>query len=676
MKYLILLLLFGCPSFAMEPSVHTKKVAFLIRPDFRGENALAYRLQSASHNLHWEADIIDIAHPEILEQKTYDFVINLCPGFYKHPKCKNYMAIFDPIHHYFSRKGRLERLYRDYDGYLLAYSPDSADKNFNAPNLLPYMKWYPSVQSHEYKKVDPKYLFHLCCIWGNRFEGEKFRRFFGLLDKEPYMRIYGPELLQPYYPQSYQSTIPFDSGTISTIAADAGVTLVLHSSIHNVYGLPSGRIFEAAAASTVIICDENAFVREHFGNSVLYINTDESAESIYNQVNQHMDWIRLNKEEALEKAKRSHEIYKSHFLLEDQLVRLNEFHEKLSNSIFSKWIKKIQNLIYLARRALHCLIFPIPLTVMPNIDHQYSLINSVDFQRQKNLFCATYTHNNKICFYEIDQNYQPHFIQSLHNPLARLSEPQHAVFSPDGEKVVVANWTNQTLTVYKRKENGLYNEIPIAIISSPSALARCKPHGITFSPCGNYLAIAYGASSKYERAIALFKARGDGFECVSLLKNNALPGTPKGIEFSPDGTSLLVTFCEVNSLVIFNIEGQTINPIPKQIIQSDDISRPEDIKITPNGRYCAISNSDLNTISFYGFDSKSNSIPQNSPFYVLQNPDAQLHFPHGIAFSPDGSCLLATQFGAVNIDKKGDIIWNYRTLSSEAKINLYQIDNK
>ncbi|HSW87428.1 MAG TPA: YncE family protein [Rhabdochlamydiaceae bacterium] len=678
--FFILLLMLSPHVFAMETDLNPpgRHIAVLIRPDYRGEVSFAHRIKSACKNLGWRADIVDINRPRRLRKKNLDFVINLVPGIYKRPKCKNYMAIFDPLHHYFRDDGFLKREYRNYDGYLLTYSPWFDDKNFNG-DKLPYIKWYPTAHRQEYKKVDFAHLFYLCCAWGNRFEDKKFQQFLRLLDKEHFMRFYGSQWFQKYYPQSYQSFIPYDENTLCETASRAGVTLVLHSCDHNAYGLPSGRIFEAAAASTMIVCDENAFVKEHFGDSVLYIDTDESAESIHKQVNDHMHWIQSNQEAALEKAKSAHQIYKKHFLLEDQLLRLGAFHDQLpKKNVFSRWLKKVSALFCSGGSATASLIHPIPLTVLPNVDHQYSLINSVDFHPQENLFCATYTHNNKISFYEIDSNHRPYFLQSFHNPEARLSEPQHAVFSPDGNKLAVANWTNQTLNVYHREGNGFFCEKPVSVISSPDILQQCKPHGIAFSPCGNFLAVAYGASNHYERAIALFQSKGSGLECVSVLKNTELSGTPKGITFSPDGSCLLVTLCEANSIVIFNIENQAISPVPKQTIQGLNtcISRPEDVKLSPDGSYCAVSNSDRDTVTFYPFDQKSNSILQSDPCYVLQNSDAQFHFPHGMAFSSDGSYLLVTQFGHIHTTEEGDISWDSEMLSSEAKVNLYLMSSE
>jgi DNA-binding beta-propeller fold protein YncE len=323
-----------------------------------------------------------------------------------------------------------------------------------------------------------------------------------------------------------------------------------------------------------------------------------------------------------------------------------------------------------------------PVAMVYNSGPKYSLINSIEHHPKQNLFCVTYTHNNKVVLYKINDAGQPEVFQSLGNPLAKLSQPQHAVFSPDGEKIVVANWLNQTLTVYQRNRDGYFRKNPAAVIFPPSSLMYHKPHGIAFSPCGNYLAIAYGAGAApyNRRAIALYSVtdKGLGFELVQLLEgDNDLPGIPKGITFSPDGTCLLVTFSDINTLTIFNLSGNNKGIIisPRQIIQGEDsaLSRPEDVKISANGKYCAISNSDRDTVTFYPFDKTINRITQGTPIDILQNPEACFHFPHGITFSPDGLYMLVTQFGQVDTTEEGEIVWDHATRPEESKFNLYQL---
>jgi len=310
-----------------------RTIAILSLSDFRGEYAFAYRIKNAAKKLHWSADVLDAKNPAKLKEKKYDFVINLVPEQYEFPNCKNYLALFHPEHHFFNEDGSLKNEYLNYDGYLLSYDPNSLSENdFTTTVKLPYIMWYPTVEFYEYKRVKPSFLFHTGCAWGNRHRLKKFKLFFKLLDNEPFMRFYGLPEFKDQYPNSYKGQIPYDNNSLNKLAAEAGVSLVLHSDEHNQYGVPSGRIFEAAAASTVIISDKNSFVMQNFGDSVLYIDVDNSFKSIFKEVKDHMSWISKNESLAQKKALQSYSIFKERFLLEDQLIQLEKFHEQLSNN--------------------------------------------------------------------------------------------------------------------------------------------------------------------------------------------------------------------------------------------------------------------------------------------------------------------------------------------------------
>lgn len=327
--------------------------------------------------------------------------------------------------------------------------------------------------------------------------------------------------------------------------------------------------------------------------------------------------------------------------------------------------------------AMDALIGSKPLITLHSHTPHYSLINSVDCHPHKNLFCATYTHSNWVVIFKLNNSNSIEIVQSLHNPISGLSEPQHAAFSPDGKTLVVANWTNQTLTIYKLSKEDLFTPSPAAIIPSPPLLMRHKPHGIAFSPCGKWLAIAYGAAYYHGTAVGLYQISEEtGYKLASILEGpEQLLGIPKGITFSPDSSCLLVTFSDVNSIAIFDVQNDKIALKPRQIVQGShtQISRPEDIKISPNKTLCAISNSDSHTISFYRFDPLSNRITQETPCYLLKNPQAELCFPHGLAFSSDGHYLFVTEFGPVKTSKEGNIEWDNRTPANLAKIHLYKI---
>lgn len=301
---------------------------------------------------------------------------------------------------------------------------------------------------------------------------------------------------------------------------------------------------------------------------------------------------------------------------------------------------------------------------LSNDEADYSLINSVDFHPKESLFCATYTHNNKICIYKLENGIN--LIQTIRG---LLKQPQHAVFSPDGQKLAVVNWTDRSLYVFPREKDGSFSLRPISSVFLP--LTQSKPHGIAYSPSGQYLAVACGASREYENGLVLFENIGSSLETRCVITHEKLLGIPKGICFSPDSKCLLVTFCEPSCVASFYLEGNRIDPSPKQILKG--VSRPEDVKIAPDGSYFAVSNSDQNRITFYSFDKNKNRISDNYPFLFLEKPEADLIFPHGIAFSSDGSYLAITQFGHINLGADGRILWCRGFPSGEASIKIYRV---
>lgn len=320
-----LLILFIASSAIQAEERH---IALLCHYLMRGERAFAYRIENACKNIQWKVDILYYPNFEPLKKPDYDFVINMVPEEYERPPCKNYLVLFQPKHFFFESNGFLKEKFRGYDGYLLTYQADHFGPNDFTCNQLPCMRWYPTVHRIEYQIVKPTHLFHITGAWGDRRTKPKFLELLKLLDKKDYTHFYG----DPFFKDEllhYAGELPFNADSLYKAMSRDGITLILHSADHNAYGIPSGRIFEAAAASTVIICDKNTFVEEHFGNSVLYIDTKRSAEKIFDQIHAHMKWIKANKEAALALAKQAHTIYMEKFLLEQQLLQLGEFHDSL-----------------------------------------------------------------------------------------------------------------------------------------------------------------------------------------------------------------------------------------------------------------------------------------------------------------------------------------------------------
>jgi len=107
----------------------------------------------------------------------------------------------------------------------------------------------------------------------------------------------------------------------------AGVGLCLHKKEHCEGATPSSRIFEIAASGAIAICQDHSFIRENFGDSVLYF--DPASETAIKQISEHMKWIAENQEQAFSLSERAYKIYSKKYTLEKLLSDLVPRHERL-----------------------------------------------------------------------------------------------------------------------------------------------------------------------------------------------------------------------------------------------------------------------------------------------------------------------------------------------------------
>lgn len=306
------------------------------------------------------------------------------------------------------------------------------------------------------------------------------------------------------------------------------------------------------------------------------------------------------------------------------------------------------------------LLSPTPLHYLKNPYPKRDLVNSVEFHPHKNICCVTYTHNQAVILYAVDEGGM-RVLQTWKNPTAQLSYPAYALFSKDGKSLIVSNWGNQTLSIYQLVDS-LYSETPVTIYSYAHLLKRCRPHGASLSLHGDYLAVVFGVSKTYPRGVGLFRlinieSDHPTIELASFVKSPFLKkGIPKGASFSPDGSHLLLTLAEANSVSVHSIDwsSEKINRAPKEVITG--LNRPEDIKFSKSGNFFAVSNSKEDNIAFFSYNQDTNSIPFSTPKFILQNPDAKLSFPHGIAFSSDDRYFAVTQFGEQVFNRMGNIV--------------------
>lgn len=305
-----------------------------------------------------------------------------------------------------------------------------------------------------------------------------------------------------------------------------------------------------------------------------------------------------------------------------------------------------------------------------NLSKSQSFINSVDFHRDSNRFCATYTQNNYLTIHEINRFTGVRVYQNIKTS----GYPQHAIFSKEGDYLISVNWVDETIVVYKEGANKLFEDRALAVTHFPEELNNFKPHGIALSSDEEILAMCLGASNEENKGIALFRRNPDfSFTLLDLYQDETvISGIPKGVSFLPESQSIVVTFASLNSAAIYDIdltEGKVI-PHPRQLISG--LFRPEDVKFHPSGNACIFSNSKADNISFHLF-SKETRLIQDKPYFVLKNSFPDFNFPHGLAFSPDGNYLAVSQFGKVVFDEVGNLDrWAEKRGDS---ITLYRLSN-
>ena len=322
-----LLLFSSCSLNSHDIPLSQRSICLITRGEFRGEREFAERIRIACENLRWGVEIADIALPP-LSSRSYDWVLTLVPGRSFKSSNNDYLVLFDPVHHYFNQDGRLNGDFHYYAGYLATYKNTNlllADIEYQPKRLYP-KEWYPTVQYRPYQKVTPTRLFYFIGHWGNRRDDMKYQLLQKELAQKKYTNVFGNPAQGIVYGDAFQGAIDYDGESVINCITEMGVCLVLHSETHLQHKIPSGRIFEAAAASAVIISDLNPFVIEHFGDSVLYVDQELSGVQMAEQIDVHMVWIQNHPEEALMMSQRAHQIFEERFLLENQLLDFDHYH--------------------------------------------------------------------------------------------------------------------------------------------------------------------------------------------------------------------------------------------------------------------------------------------------------------------------------------------------------------
>lgn len=345
------------------------------------ETELLARMAKAAENIGFECarlsdfgQILDEKQAntdEMVEEGELDYVMTTHYESHKSMDCYYYHLLWNPpdiplnTAYY---EGRVLDNYIMNDDYLIydfgGMSNHLRSMLINKPRTLEgastFVGSFPKSAIMQPNLEDPK-LFYCGMNW-EKASGDSNRHagLFELLDKTNKVKFYGPDIVESWggirpwegY-QCYQYSIPFDGFSILKEINSCGICLAISSDAHRRAGAVTNRAYEACAAGAVIISDNNVFMEEYFGDSVLYVTYNkEDPEDTYKQIMEKYQWIVSHKEEALEMARKSQKIFVDRFCMEKGMLDVMKNHYSRFAVIANDLFAKNEEQVVLATRVL------------------------------------------------------------------------------------------------------------------------------------------------------------------------------------------------------------------------------------------------------------------------------------------------------------------------------------
>lgn len=293
--------------------------------EYSAEREFIPRMKQACLNLGWEC--VEVVTSEEALKANVDCMIVTHEFSPKLTDIPTIGLIWSPPDFYRHDASRTRSIL-SYDGYLAGSESVRdylTDLMFSTEKESPISDWnfLPTAPRSEFRppNLNNPSLFYAGVHW----DGDRHRDLINGLHTSMPVSFYGDPAKWTRYGEAYKGTIPFDGVSIFDRINEAGIALCLHREEHLKHDVPSMRIFESASAGAVIITENSTFAMRYFGDSVLYVDQNADALQKVTQIRAHYDWILSHPTEALALAVKSHEIFNSHFSLENLLIKLPDF---------------------------------------------------------------------------------------------------------------------------------------------------------------------------------------------------------------------------------------------------------------------------------------------------------------------------------------------------------------
>lgn len=234
---------------------------------------------------------------------------------------------------------------------------------------------------------------------------------------------------------------------------------------------------------------------------------------------------------------------------------------------------------------------------------------------------------------------------------ACLNFPENMSFHPDGTWAVLSNSEDNVINVYQVNPDTHY--ITPQPMHSFKHAAKTT-HGISFSSRGDFLAIT---TLRPDGDVYIYKIEKDKNKIkqklVWTIKDQLFSLRPKVIVFSHDDQYIIIGYATrasknpsamqtIIKVYPFNAALGRVAASPSSQLMLENVNS-DDIKFLLDDCHVAIADQGQDKIYFYAFNKKNGVI--HKKLMELKNPEAQLSFPHGIAFSSDSKFFAVTNFG-------------------------------
>jgi hypothetical protein len=211
----------------------------------------------------------------------------------------------------------------DYDGYIIYGRDDTwlkiKNKNQNKKIITGN---YIGALKKDFIDKKRNYLIHAGSNWDNKRGSYHYHKIFKLLDQKDYFQVHGTKLFWRFLKDSYKGYIKSLDDLSNRINA-AGISLILHSHYHWKNNEPSSaRIFEATSCGNIIISDNLPIIKEMFGDSIFYIDPMQDPEKVVQDIDNIVNWVKNNQDEANKKAKKSYDIFINNYSSEKTILNI------------------------------------------------------------------------------------------------------------------------------------------------------------------------------------------------------------------------------------------------------------------------------------------------------------------------------------------------------------------